>query len=112
MIWAALAGLVGLMLLLRLANSARGLGLAVLVGVVIGGVVWFGWAASLPTATDRAMPLIGIIAAGAGFGFGVLTRGVVLVGRARGWPGAADMVMTCSVAVMFGYGFLRLFDVL
>ncbi len=112
MIWAALAGLIALILVPRVANGARGLGVAVLAGVVICGAVWFGWADGLPTATDRAVPLIGIIAAGAAFGFGVLTRGVVLVGRARGWPGATDIVMTASVAVMFGYGFLRLFDVL
>ena len=112
MIWAALAGLIGVMLVPRAVHNALGLGLAVLVGVVVGAAVWFGWAAGLPTAADRAVPLIGIIAAGAAFGFGVLTRGVVLVGRARGWPGATDIVMTCSVAVMFGYGFLRLFDVL
>ncbi len=100
------------MLVPRAAHSTLGLGLAVLAGVVIGGAVWFGWAANLPTATDRAVPLIGIIAAGAAFGLGVLTRGVVLVGRARGWPGVTDVVMTCGAAMMFGYGFLHLFDVL
>jgi hypothetical protein len=111
-IWGALAGLIALMLVPRAAHSGRGLVVAVLAGVVIGGAVWFGWAANLPTATDRAVPLIGMIVAGAAFGFGVLARGVVLMGRARGWPGATDILMTCGVAVMFSYGFLRLFDVL
>jgi hypothetical protein len=42
----------------------------------------------------------------------VLIRAVVLFGRMRGWPKITDLVMNLGVAVMFSYGFLRLFDVL
>jgi hypothetical protein len=108
----ALAGLFAVMAVPRLAQGWRLLLLLTIAGAVIGAAFWFGWAANLASATDRAVPLIGLIAVGAAFGFGVLIRAVVLFGRMRGWPKITDLVMNLGVAVMFSYGFLRLFDVL
>lgn len=106
---AAIAGLVCVMVVPRALTGVRGLALLALAAAVLAAVGWFGWAAGLPTATDRALLLLlGLPVLGA-LAMGIVVRGIVLVRR---WPLVPDAVLTAGAAVLLGISHLRLFDLI
>lgn len=105
----AIAGLICVMVVPRAATTLRGVGLLAVLCAAIAGLGWFGWAAGLPTAMDRA----GVVLLGgpvlAALAMGLVVRAVVV---ARGWPIGPDAVLTAGGGAILVASYLRLFDLI
>lgn len=104
-----MAGLVCVMVVPRAITGWRGLAGLAVVAVFAAAVGWFGWAAGLPAAVDRALviliggPLLAALA------MGLVVRAVVLVRR---WPIVPDAILTAGGAAILIVAYLRLFDLI
>ena len=105
----AIAGLICLMVVPRAAVTLRGLALMAALFAAIALMGWFGWAAGLQTAIDRALVILLGAPVLAALALGLVVRAVVL---ARGWPILPDAVLTAGGAVLLAVSYLRLFDLI
>lgn len=85
-----------------------------LVGLAVGAEIvaavgWFGWAAGLPTSTDRALVLLLGLPVLAALAIGIIVRAVVVVRR---WPVGPDALLTAGGAALLAVSYLRLFDLI
>ncbi len=106
---AAIAGLVCVMVVPRAVTGWRGLAWLAVAAALVAAVGWFGWAAGLPTAADRALVLLVALPVIAAIGMGLVIRAVVL---ARRWPIGPDVILTAGGAIILIVGYLRMFDVI
>lgn len=106
---AAMAGLICVMVLPRAVTGWRGLVAMALGAAVVAAVGWFGWAAGLPTATDRAVVILFGGPVLAALAMGLVVRAVVV---GRGWPIGPDVVVTAGGAAILIVSYLRLFDLI
>jgi hypothetical protein len=105
----AISGLVCVMVMPRAAVTLRGVGLMAVLFAAIAGLGWFGWAAGLPTATDRALVILIGAPVLAALAMGLVVRAVVV---GRGWPIGPDLVATAGGAAILIFSYLRLFDLI
>ena len=104
-----MAGLVCVMVVPRATTGWRGLVWLAVAAGFMAALGWFGWAAGLPTATDRALVLLVGLPVLAALVMGLVVRAVVLVRR---WPIGPDAVLTAGGAVLLAISYLRLFDLI
>ena len=103
----ALSGLICVMVVPRAAVTLRGVSLMAALFGTIAALGWFGWAAGLPTATDRALVILLGGPVLAALAMGLIVRAVVV---GRGWPIVPDVVVTGGGAAILIVSYLRLFD--
>ena len=106
---AAIAGLICVMVVPRAVSGWLGLVLIGFGAAIVALVGWYGWAAGLPTATDRALVILLGGPVLAALAMGMIVRAVVL---ARGWPIGPDAVLTAGGAAILAVSYLRLFDLI
>lgn len=105
----AVAGLICVMMVPRALPDWRGVVVLAVLAAVVAAAGWFGWAAGLPTATDRALVLLVALPVLAALAMGLVVRGVVV---ARGWPRGPDALLTAGGAAILVVSYLRLFDLI
>ena len=96
----------------RLAQTGRGLGAVLLVGVAVVLALWFGWVEQLPQGLGNVAQAMAVLLAAAAFGIGVLVRAVVLFVRKRGWPKMVDAGLSLGAVALAGLGLMATFDML
>ena len=104
--------LVAVMALPRLAQSGRMLAGIAAGGAVVGLALWFGWVEQLPQGLGNVAQAVAVVVTAAAFGLGVVVRALVLLGRKRGWPKAADAVLSLGAVAVAGLSLLGFFDML
>jgi len=105
----AMAGLICVMVVPRGLSGWRGLAGLAVASALVAALGWFGWAAGLPTATDRALVLLVAMPVLGALAIGLIVRAMVV---ARGWPAGPDAVLTAGGAIILVVSYLRLFDLI
>lgn len=105
----SIAGLVCVMVVPRAVTGWRGLVWLGLAAALVAAVGWFGWAAGLGSAADRALVLLVAAPVLAALAMGLVVRGIVL---ARRWPIGPDAILTAGGAGILVVSYLRLFDLI
>ena len=105
----AMSGLICVMVVPRAAKTLRGVALMATLFAGLAALGWFGWAAGLPTATDRAVVILLGGPVLAALAMGLIVRAVVV---GRGWPIRPDVVVTGGGAAILVASYLRLFDLI
>lgn len=100
--------LVVIFLLPRFAQGPRGLAVVAGAGITAALLSW-ALARLAPEPIASVVYLVAGAAAILALFLGILLRGVVLIGKARGWPAMADLVLTVGGVVLLTLSFLRLF---
>ncbi len=102
-----MAGLICVMVVPRAVRGLLGVLAMGVLALLVALAGWFGWAAGLPSATDRALVILVAGPVLAAFAMGLVVRAVVV---ARGWPMVPDALLTAGGAAILVASYLRLFD--
>lgn len=104
--------LLSVMALPRLAQSGRALAGIAAAGAIVLVALWFGWVEQLPQGLGNVAQAIGVVSAAAALLLGVAVRALVLSGRKRGWPKAADAGLSLGAVALAGLSLMGIFDML